>query len=307
MQSMPDESIHFSIYSPPFGGLYHYSSDDRDISNNDDYDGFLVHYGYCIDQISRLTMAGRCTAVHCTDIPTGNTGKDGYLDLAGDIIRAHQERGFVFIARHTIWKEPLWVRNRTMTKNLSHRTICDDGVYGGVAAADYLLVFRKKGENKIPVTHPTGLTYYPGECPMPEDILSFKNFEGDQKMNRYSHWIWRRMASSIWDDVRMSHVVDFEGGKEEDDEKHVHPLQLDVIERAVLLRTNEGEKVLTPFMGVGSEVIGSVRHGRLGIGVELKESYFKQATINVPHPKYYTDNSVKVDIPGLSELLEAVV
>lgn len=305
MSTMPSKSIHFSIYSPPFGGLYHYSSDGKDLSNNDDYDGFFVHYDYCLDQLARLTMPGRCTAVHCTDVPTGNTGRDGYIDFPGDIIRAHQKHGFDFVARHTIWKEPLWVRNRTMKKNLTHTAIVNDATYGGVAAADYLLVFRKRGENKIPVQNPTGLSYYPGECPIPEEIQGYRNFEGDQKLNRYSHWIWRRLASSIWDDVRVYHVLDFADSKDPEDEQHVHPLQMDVIERAVILRTNPGEKVLTPFMGVGSEVVGAVKNNRLGIGIELKPSYFKQAMLNVENPKFYKEKPIEVKLPGLAELMEA--
>lgn len=295
MGDMPDNSIHMSIYSPPFGtavgGLYKYSSDERDLSNCNDYKTFNQHYDYVVREIARLTMPGRITAVHCTDIPSSNSGKDDYLiDFPGDIIRLHEEHGFRMIARHTIWKEPLWVRNRTMTKNLSHKTIVDDGVYGGVASADYLLVFRLKGENKIPVTHEYGLDYYAGECPMPADILRYRNWAGKQTENRFSHWIWRRYASSIWDDIRMQNVLPFQDCKEEDDEKHVHPLQLDVIERAIALRSNPGEKILTPFMGVGSEVYTAVKMCRLGIGVELKEAYYRQAVQNVSRAKEAREN-----------------
>ena len=191
------------------------------------------------------------------------------------------ENGWNFIARHTIWKEPLWVRNRTMTKNLSHKTIIDDGVYGGVASADYLIAFRKQGKNPIPVEHPTGLSHYAGECDIPKELLKYKDWKGKQTENRYSHWIWRRYASSIWDDICMTRVLPFKEGKDVDDEKHVHPLQLDVIDRAITLRTNIGEKVFTPFMGVGSEVYGAVALGRKGVGIELKESYYRQAVRNM--------------------------
>jgi DNA modification methylase len=293
MSDMPSDSIHFSVYSPPFGGLYNYSSDERDISNCSDYKEFLVHYGYVIKEKARITMPGRCTAVHCTDIPSGNCGKDFLIDLPGDIIREHDKRGWKFIARHTIWKEPLWVRNRTMTKNLAHKTVVDDAVYGGVASADYLLVFRKKGENKIPVSKPSGLDHYAGECPIPEELHKYRFWKGDQTENRYSHWIWRRYASSIWDDIDIGRVLPFRDSKGPDDEKHVHPLQLDVIDRAVTLRTNIGETVFTPFMGVGSEVYVPVTLGRRGIGVELKSSYFKQAAINLEKAvvgTYHTNN-----------------
>lgn len=281
MTNMPDGCIHLSIYSPPFGGLYHYSSDERDLSNSGNYADFFTHYRFCVEALHRITMPGRISAVHCTDIPSGNSGKDYLVDFPGDIIKLHAECGFDFIARHTIWKEPLWVRNRTMIKNLAHQTIVEDAAYAGVASADYLLIFRKKGENPVPVTHNLGMYHYAGEEPMPGDILQYKGWKGKQIENRYSHWIWRHYASSVWDDIRMQRVLPFQGGKDPDDEKHVHPLQLDVIDRCVSLRTNPGEKVFTPFMGIGSEVFGAVQLGRMGIGAELKPSYFRQAVQNL--------------------------
>lgn len=282
MHGLPDASVHLSVYSPPFGGLYHYSSDERDLSNASDYGQFMDHYEYVVREISRITVPGRCSAVHCMDVPTGNTGSDAYIDFPGDIIRLHQRLGFHFVARHAIWKEPLWVRNRTLQKNLAHRTAVDDSVQCGVASADYLLIFRKDGDNPIPVAHPAGFLRYAGDdSKMPSDIRRLRGFGGDQKANRFSHWIWRRYASSIWDDIRLGHVLPYEAARDEDDEKHVHPLQLDVIDRVVQMRTNEGETVLTPFMGVGSEVYSAVTSGRRSIGAELKPSYFKQAARNL--------------------------
>jgi len=293
---LPDKSVHLSIYSPPFaaanGGLYTYSSNERDLSNCNDYQQFFEHYEYVVREIERLTVPGRISAVHCTDIPSSNTGKDDYLiDFPGDIIRLHEKCGFRMIARHTIWKEPLWVRNRTMTKNLSHKTIVDDGVYGGVASADYLIVFRKKGENKIPVVHPTGLDEYAGESPLPAEVLKYRGWKGKQTENRYSHNIWRRYASSVWDDIRMNRVLPFQDCKEPDDEKHVHPLQLDIIDRIIDLRSNPGETILTPFMGVGSEVFSAVRKGRKAIGIELKTSYYRQAVKNVSEAENYKEDT----------------
>lgn len=281
MQDMKPESIHFSIYSPPFGGLYHYSSNERDLSNCKNYAQFFEHYAFVVQELSRITLSGRLTAVHCTDIPSSNTGQDYLTDFPGDIIRLHEHKGWHFVARHTIWKEPLWVRNRTMTKNLAHKTIVDDAAYAGVASADYLLIFRKHGASKVPIQKPIGLDEYAGECPMPNDLLQYRGWSGKQTENRYSHWIWRRYASSIWDDIRMGRVLPYQDCKEPDDEKHVHPLQLDVIARAVALRSNPGEVVLTPFMGVGSEVYESVLAGRKGIGIELKTSYYRQAEKNL--------------------------
>ncbi len=280
MQSLKDESIHLSIYSPPFGGLYHYSSDDRDLSNCLDYESFFEHYDFVVNEISRLTLPGRVTAVHCTDVPSGNSGKDYLIDFPGDIIRLHEKNGFHFIARHTIWKEPLWVRNRTMTKILAHKTIVDDSVYCGVASADYMLIFRKKGENKIPIVHPHGLDRYAGEQPVPDELLKYKNWKGNQIENRFSHWIWRRYASSIWDDINMGNVLPFEC-RDPEDEKHVHPLQLDVIDRVIVLRSNPAEVVFTPFMGVGSEVYSALKYGRKSIGIELKTTYYKQTLKNI--------------------------
>lgn len=282
MQGLPSESVHLSVYSPPFGGLYNYSSDERDLSNCKDYDQFFVHYNFVVGEVSRLTVPGRCSAVHCMDVPTGNTGSDSYIDFPGDVIRLHEQHGFRFIARHAIWKEPLWVRNRTLQKNLAHRTAVDDSTQCGVASADYLLIFRKRGENRIPVANPTGFLEYAGDdSRMPNDIRALRGFTGDQKANRFSHWIWRRYASSIWDDIRMGRVLPYEESKDEDDEKHVHPLQLDVIDRVVQMRSNAGEVVLTPFMGVGSEVYSAVTKGRRGIGAELKPSYYRQAVRNM--------------------------
>lgn len=281
MQSFPENKIHLSIYSPPFGGLYHYSSNDRDLSNSFDYNDFFNHYRFVVKELFRITHPGRITAVHCTDIPASNTGKDYLTDFPGDIIKLHAEEGWHFIARHTIWKEPLWVRNRTMIKNLSHMTTVKDAAYAGVASADQLLIFRKKGLNKIPIEHPTGFEYYAGECPVPPEHAEYKNWTGDQKQNKWSHMIWRRYASSVWDDIRMNRVLPFRDCKDPDDEKHVHPLQLDVIDRCVSLRSNPGEVVFTPFMGVGSEVYSAVVSGRKGIGVELKTSYYRQAIKNL--------------------------
>lgn len=285
MKEIPNEKIHLSVYSPPFGGLYCYSNNERDLSNSKNYKDFFEHYKFCVDEISRITIKGRITAVHCTDIPSSNCGKDYLTDFPGDIIKLHDQCGFDFIARHTIWKEPLWVRNRTMVKILSHQTTVEDAAYAGVASADYLLVFRKRGTNPIPIAHPTGFEYYAGECPIPPEYAEFKNWKGDQKLNKWSHHIWRRYASSIWDDIRVGRVLQFEQSKDQDDEKHVHPLQLDVIDRCIMLRSNPGETVLTPFMGVGSEIYSALVNGRKGIGIELKPSYYKQSVKNLKDAK----------------------
>lgn len=283
MQTLPKESVHLSIYSPPFGGLYHYSSSERDLSNCKDYQQFFEHYAFVVRELFRLTLPGRMTAVHCMDVPSGNCGTDYLRDFPGDIIRLHEKEGFHYIARYAIWKEPLAVRNRTMAKNLAHKTIVEDSSRCSVASADYLLVFRRKGENKIPIAHPVGLLDYAGERQIPHELHSYRGWKGNQIENRYSHWIWRQYASAFWDDIRIGRVLPFRGAKDSEDEKHVHPLQLDVIDRVLVLWSNPGETVLTPFMGVGSEVYGAVCAGRKGIGMELKPSYYRQAVKNIEY------------------------
>jgi DNA modification methylase len=282
MPTLPAKSVHLSIYSPPFAGLYQYSSSERDLSNSRDYPEFLEHYGYVVRELHRITVPGRMTAVHCMDIPTSNNGRnDALMDFPGDIIRLHRDYGWSYVARYHVWKEPLTVRNRTMTKGLAHATIVEDSSRCTVASADYLLVFRRTGENMVPIEHPNGLTEYAGERSVPAELLRYRGWQGNQIENRYSHWIWRQYASAFWDDVRLDRVLPFRESRDEEDEKHVHPLQLDVIDRALVLWSNLGERVLTPFMGVGSEVYSAVRAGRLGIGVELKPSYYRQAMKNL--------------------------
>lgn len=290
MPTIPDNKIHLSIYSPPFGGLYHYSSSVRDLSNCDDYQDFFDHYNFVIKELYRLTMPGRMTAVHCADINSGNTGNDHLIDFSGDIIRAHEAEKWLCVARYAVWKEPLGVRNRTMAKSLAHKTIVDDSSRCSSAAADYLLVFRKRGDNPEPIEHPIGLTEYAGERNPPADVLRYRGHKGKQTENRYSHWIWRQYASAFWDDVRLARVLPFRESRDEEDEKHVHPLQLDVIERVITLWSNPGDTVLTPFMGVGSEVYCAVELGRKGIGIELKPSYYSQAIKNMGHVDINTES-----------------
>lgn len=303
LPSLPDGCIDLSVYSPPFaqpggGALYHYSSSDRDLSNARTLDEFMRHYQFIVDQLFRLTKPGRMSAVHCADVPTGNTGCDHLFDLPGEIIRLHERCGFKFAARYAIWKEPLAVRNRTLAKNLAHKTIVDDSSHCSNAGADYLLLFRRKGDNTVPIAHPHGLTEYAGEREIPKELHRYKGWKGKQTENRFSHWIWRQYASCFWDDIRLDNVLPYREARDSEDEKHVHPLQLDVIERCVQLWTNPGETVITPFMGVGSEVYGAVKAGRRGIGVELKPSYWRQAVKNLEHAAKIAADSAEKQ-PGL--------
>lgn len=291
IQTLKDESIDLSVYSPPFAGLYNYSSDYRDFSNCESKEQFLSQYDFLIEQMARVTKTGRITAVHVADVHT-NTGR--LWDFPGEVIRLHEKHGFEYHNRITVWKEPLKVRMRTMVQSLMHKFIVEDATKCFTAMPDYVLIFKKKGENSIPVTHVNGLNDFPyfGETPFLENHKEtygsyedfrkkWQKFKGDQKENKLSHLTWQRYASSIWDDVRIDNVLPFKDSKEEDDEKHVHPLQLDVIDRIVYLYSNKNEVVFTPFMGVGSEVYSPVSMGRNAIGIELKDSYFKQAILNV--------------------------
>jgi DNA modification methylase len=311
MPTLEDESIDLSVYSPPFAGLYNYSSSENDFSNCESKEQFLEQYEYLIKEVARVTKKGRITAVHCTDV-FDNTCR--LWDFPNEIIRLHDKYGFEYRNRITIWKEPLKVRMRTMVRSLMHKFIVEDSTKCFTAMPDYVLIFTKKGENEVPVTHPNGLNKYFGEIPILPNILRAwnnanktdlnedelwdylnKNFKDhkDPKSNKLSHYIWQRYASSVWDDIRIDNVLPFRDSREEDDEKHVHPLQLDVIDRIVEMYSNKGEVVLTPFMGVGSEVYSPVSLGRKAIGIELKDSYFKQAKINLSLTKERFKDEVK--------------
>ncbi len=296
MPTLEDKSIDLSVYSPPFAGLYNYSSSENDFSNCETKEQFLDQYEYLIKEIARVTKDGRITAVHCTDV-FDNTCR--LWDFPNEIIRLHHKYGFEYRNRITIWKEPLKVRMRTMVQSLMHKFIVEDSTRCFTAMPDYVLIFTKKGENKVPVVHPFGINHYAGETPILPNILrawnnaNNANLNSDQlwerlnatnetdKITKLNHYIWQRYASSVWDDIRIDNVLPFKDSKEEDDEKHVHPLQLDVIDRLVELYSNPNEVVLTPFMGVGSEVFSPVSMGRKAIGIELKDSYYKQAILNI--------------------------
>jgi DNA modification methylase len=279
MKELPDESFGLSVYSPPFGGLYHYSSSDRDLSNASGYDEFFAHYDYVVNDLFRLTSKGRMTCVHVADVPKGTDR--GLIDFSGDVIRQHLRSGFDYWARFAIWKEPLRVAIRTRSKGLMHKQIVKDASLVANAGADYLLVFRKPGECKDPIENESGLTKYCGEREMPDGYEERYKGWKDPKTNKLAHWIWQQYASSFWDDIRLNHVLPYREARESEEEKHIHPLQLDVIERCIILWSNPGDVVFTPFMGVGSESYGAVINNRRSVGVELKASYYRQAVKNL--------------------------
>jgi DNA modification methylase len=299
LPTLQNESVDLVLYSPPFCGLYNYSSDHMDFSNCESKEQFLEQYEFLVKELARVTKKGRINAVHVTDI-FDNTCR--LWDFPHEVIRIHEKYGFEYRNRITIWKEPLKVRMRTMVQSLMHKFIVEDSTKCFTAMPDYVLIFTKKGENEVPVTHKHGLTRYFGEVPILPNILRAWNNANesnlneeqlwdylnkkyddhkDAKTNKLSHYIWQRYASSVWDDIRIDNVLPFKDSKEEDDEKHVHPLQLDVIDRLVELYSNPNEVILTPFAGVGSEVYSPVSLGRKAIGIELKNSYYKQMTLNM--------------------------
>lgn len=300
LPTLKDESIDLSVYSPPFAGLYNYSSSHRDFSNCENKEQFLEQYNYLIKEMARVTKKGRINAVHVTEV-VDNSGSS--WDFPNAVIKLHEENGFLYKGRVTIWKEPLKVRMRTMVKSLMHKLIVEDATQCFPAQPDYLLLFKKKGEIETPVTHQFGIEEYFGETPILPNILRAWNNANNTNLNeeqlwkhlnsinehdkitKLNHYIWQRYASSVWDDIRIDNVLPYRDSREEDDEKHVHPLQLDVIDRCVTLWSNPNEVVLTPFMGVGSEVYSPVSLGRKAIGIELKDSYYKQAVINLKHAK----------------------
>ena len=278
LPQLKDDSIDLSIYSPPFAELYNYSSSDRDMSNCRSYEQFLEHYSFLVAHLARVTKPGRLSCVHCMELKGPNSSQ---VDFPGDIIRLHQRHGFLYHGRHTIWREPLRVAIRTRSLRLMHRQLIKDSSLSGCAGADYLLVFRKDGENQTQITHGSGFTRYAGDMIPPAEIQTKYKGWTDPKTNKLSHWIWQRYASSVWMDIRVGRVLPYREARGSDEEKHICPLQLDVIERCVELWSNPGEVVLTPFLGVGSEAYGALIHGRKAVGVELKPTYYRQALANI--------------------------
>lgn len=262
IRHVPDESIGFSVFSPPFVDLYTYSDHLEDMGNNSTYEQFKQHFKYLVTELHRVLMSGRNVAVHCMDLPI-QKGKEGYIglrDFSGLIIQAFEDAGFIYHSRVTIWKNPVTEMQRTKALGLLHKQIKKDAAMSRVGIPDYLLVFRKAGEHNNPVIHQDKDASLPNYLPVD---------------------LWQKYASPIWYDIDYSDTLNFKDGRDEKDERHICPLQLPTIERCIHLWTNENDTVLTPFMGIGSEVYQAVLMGRKGIGFELKESYYNLAKQNV--------------------------
>lgn len=281
MPSIPENTIGYSIHSPPFVGLYKFSNSDRDISNNEG-EQFWIHYGFIIKELLRITKEGRLASVHCMQLPTSKT-HDGFIgmrDFRGEIIREFQKHGWHFASEVCVWKDPVVAQQRTKSIRLLHKQVCKDSAISGQGLADYILTFRKLGENKEPIK---GMfDFYIGEGKAPEPI---ENKLGRMTLEEAKKWysieVWQRYASPVWTDINQSRTLQYRNARDDKDEQHISPLQLDVIERCIHLWSNPNDVVFTPFMGIGSEVYGAVELGRKGMGIELKPSYYVQAVKNI--------------------------
>ena len=271
IKDIPDNSIGYSLFSPPFAELYTYSDSEMDMGNSKNYDEFFAHFDFLIPEIFRVLMPGRSVSMHCIDIPAMKE-RDGYIglkDFPGDLIRAFQKHGFIYHSRVVIWKNPLIEATRTKALGLMHKQLCKDSAICRQGLPDYVITLRKPGVNSQPISHGAGIDFFVGEN------------EPTEKGVKYSHEVWRRYASPVWMDINQSNTLNFRKAREEKDEKHICPLQLDVIERCLILWSNEGDTFLSPFAGIGSEVYSAVKMGRKSVGVELKKSYYDQMTKNV--------------------------
>jgi hypothetical protein len=277
IRALPSESVGFGIHSPPFEGLYKFSNFDRDISNNEG-SRFWEHYAFLIQELLRVTKPGRLHSVHVMQLPTSKIrhGYIGMRDFRGEVIRAYEDAGWIFHSEVCIWKDPVVAQQRTKSIRLLHKQIVKDSALSGQGLADYVVTFRKPGDNAEPIAG--GFSQYIGEGQEPDRSKYTSPMDG---RNWYSIEVWQRYASPVWTDIRQGRTLQYRGGRDEKDEVHISPLQLDVVERCIDLWSNPGDIVLTPFLGIGSEVYCAVNMGRRGIGIELKPSYFAQAVKNI--------------------------
>ena len=273
MNDLPANSIHYSVFSPPFAELYAYSNSERDLGNAKNYDEFFVHFRYVAELLFYVLKPGRLVTVHCVDIPAMKE-RDGYIglkDFPGDIIRLFQAQGFIYHSRHIIWKDPLIEATRTKALGLMYKQTLKDSAMCRAGLPDYLITMRKPGENEEPVSH--------------KEHTGFGHYVGTDTINnhglKYAHEVWQKYASPVWMDIRQTHTLNKMAAREEKDEKHICPLQLDTIERALVLWSKENDIVLSPFAGIGSEGYVALKLKRRFVGVELKESYYREMVKNL--------------------------
>jgi DNA modification methylase len=271
MREMPSDSVHFSVFSPPFASLYTYTAQDRDMGNCRDSDEFAKQFRFAVDELYRVIMPGRLVSFHCMNLPTSKV-RNGYIgleDFRGNLIRMFQEAGFIFHSEVVIWKDPVTAMQRTKALGLLHKQLVKDSAMSRQGIPDYLVTMRKPGDNPEKVA---------GEL---DEYVGTDDEKAIREGGRLSINIWQRYASPVWMDINPSRTLQKESARDEKDERHVCPLQLDVIERAIQLWTNEGDTVLSPFAGIGSEGFVAIEKGRKFIGAELKRSYWEQARKNL--------------------------
>lgn len=269
VNALPENSLHLSIFSPPYASLYTYSNSDRDMGNSVSDAQFYEHFDYLVAGLLRVTMPGRIVCVDVMNIPAMKE-RDGFIglkDFRGDIIRAFTRKGFIFHSEHCAWKDPLIEATRTKALGLMHKQLCKDSTRSRAGIPQYLLAFRKDGENPEPVAHQNGLEYFVGENEPTHGTLS--------------HERWRRYASPVWMDINFSNTLNAKAAREAEDERHVAPMALDLIERAIHLWSNPGDVIFDPYSGIGSTGYMAIKTGRRFIGSELKTAYFKQAVKNI--------------------------
>lgn len=288
IRAIPDNSIHFGIHSPPFEGLYKFTNSERDVSNSDRAD-FWQHYAFLIRELLRVTMPGRLHSVHVMQLPAlkQREGFVGLRDFRGDVVRAYQDAGWIFHSEVCIWKDPVVQQQRTKSMRLLHKQLCKDSSMSGQGLADYVVTFRKPGVNELAIEGE--LERYLGDAVDTSraayDRQAAEMIAKGKTPWPYRTWVsimtWQRYASPVWTDIRQTRTLQYRSARDEKDEQHISPLQLDVIERCIDLWSNPGETVLTPFMGIGSEVYCAVASGRRGVGFELKASYWHQSVLNM--------------------------
>jgi len=288
MKGIPDNSVHYSIYSPPFASLFTYSNSDRDMGNSTSRDQFFIHYKHLIHEHYRTHMPGRIISVHCMNLPTSkqNDGFIGISDFRGDIIRAFLDEGFIYHSEVVIWKDPVVAVQRTKAVGLLHKTVEKDSAMSRQGLPDYLVMFRKPGENPEPIAGKLKLDEYAGT-----NVPDVANDAFNGEIDRWNSInIWQRYASPVWMDINQSNTLQYRNARDHDDERHICPLQLDVISRGLQLWSNPGDTVLSPFGGIGSEGYVSIKMGRKPILFELKASYFNAQKDNMERAILDRDN-----------------
>lgn len=290
LDGIPDDSIHYSVFSPPFASLYVYSDSERDMGNSESDEQFFEHFGYLVNLLLKKIRPGRLVSVHCMNLPStiSHQGYIGIRDFRGDIIRCFCDRGWVYHSEVCIWKDPVVAMQRTKALGLLHKQVVKDSCMSRQAIPDYICTFRKPGKNPEPVAGK--FDHFAGDV---------EAFNARENKGNLSIDIWQRYASPVWMDINQTNTLNSRMGRENNDERHVCPLQLDVIERCLQLWTNPGDVVLSPFAGIGSEGVGAIRAGRKFVGVELKKSYFDAAR------KFLESEEREQSIPTLFDEVEA--